>query len=130
MPVPKPIPGMYLTNPNINSGRFSRSNLQGAVSLGATAITGALAQSGGNVGFFGTTPASQQAALTAQHATLTQAGTDSGDVAIQAAADSSAGAAFGFANAAEFEAVVACVLNLMTRVQELEDKLQAYGLLA
>lgn len=130
MPVPKPQPGLYITNANISNTRFTRSNQQGAVSFASTTITGDLAHDGGDVGFFGTAPTTQQTALTAQHASLTQAGTDSGDVAIQAATDSSMGAAFGFANAAEFEAVVACVINLMTRVQELEDKLQAYGLLA
>lgn len=129
MPVPKPIPGMYLTNPNINGGRFSRSSL-GAVTVADPVLTGTatvedLAHDG-DLGFFGTSPTTQQAALTAQHATLTQAGTDNADVAIQAALNGG----WGFANADEFEAVVACVINLMVRVQELEDKLQAYGLLA
>ena len=124
MPFPRPNPGQVIMGSNIFQSRF-----QGSSSLSSLSISGDLAVSG-DVGFFGETPVAQQTALTAQHASLTQAGTDTGDVAIQAAVDSSGGAAFGFANAAEFEAVVACVRNLMARVQELEDKLQAYGLLA
>lgn len=68
---------------------------------------------------------STQAALTAQHATLTQAGTDSGDVAIQALTSSTP---FGFANAAEGEAVIACVLNAMVRLAEIESRLEVAGI--
>jgi len=123
MPVPRPIPGLILSQPRINRPAINDADL----ATNALTLTGALTHSGGNVGFFGTTPASQQAALTAQHAALAQAGTDTGDVAIQAATNTGP---YGFVNAAEFEAVVASLINLMTRVQELEDKLQAYGLLA
>lgn len=78
------------------------------------------------VGFNDKEPIGKGAALTAAHATLTQAGTDSGDTAIQAVTNSSP---FGFANAAEGEAVIACVRNLMVRVGELEARLQAAGLI-
>lgn len=69
----------------------------------------------------------QSAALTAAHATLTQAGTDSGDVAVQALVQNTG---FGFVNAAEGEAVIACVLNLMVRVGEIEAALEAAGIVA
>lgn len=130
MPFPRPRPGQVITGAYLNNINVARSNIAGTTALNSTTVTGDITHSGGDVGFFGTTPASQQAALTAQHATLTQAGSDTGDVAVQAAVDSALASSFGFANAAEFEAVVACVRNLMVRVQELEDKLQAYGLLA
>lgn len=121
MPFPRPNPGQVITN-----SRITNSSFQGQSILSSLSVTGDLVIAG-DIGFFGETPVSQQTALTAQHATLTQAGTDSGDVAIQALVNVGP---FGFVNAAEGEAVVACVLNLMVRVQELEDKLQAYGLLA
>lgn len=79
------------------------------------------------LGFFGTTPVVQQAAMTAAHAAIAQAGTDSGDVAIQAATNSSP---FGFVNAAEFEAVVGSLRNAMARLAEVEAILEAYGLCA
>lgn len=77
--------------------------------------------------FRAVTAATQGAALTAQHATLTQAGTDSGDVAIQALTSSTP---FGFANAAEGEAVIASVLNAMVRLAEIEARLEAAGIVA
>lgn len=77
--------------------------------------------------FRAVTAATQSVALTAAHASLTQAGTDSGDVAIQAITNSSP---FGFANAAEGEAVVACVRNAMTRLGEIEAALEAAGIVA
>jgi len=129
MPVPRPIPGQVITGAHINTAVLRKSRNYGPALQGAT-ITGDLTHDGGDLGFFGTTAASQQSALTSQHAALTQAGTDSGDTAIQAAVDSGSASSFGFANAAEFEAVVASLLNLQTRVQELEGALQAYGLLA
>ncbi len=62
-----------------------------------------------------------RAAMTAQHTTLTQAGTDTGDTAIQALVQNTG---FGFVLAAEGEAVIACVLNLMTRMTEVENALE------
>lgn len=71
--------------------------------------------------------ATQGAALTVAHAALTQAGTDSGDVAIQAITSVTP---FGFANAAEGEAVIACVRNAMVRLAEIEARLEAAGIVA
>ena len=79
------------------------------------------------LGFFNATPVVQRSALTAAHAALTQAGTDSGDVAIQAITSSTP---FGFANAAEGEAVVACVINAMARLAQIEAALETLGLVA
>lgn len=76
---------------------------------------------------FVTFKAAQGAALTAAHATLTQAGTDSGDVAIQALVQNTG---FGFVLAAEGEAVIACVLNAMVRLGEIEARLEAAGIIA
>lgn len=77
--------------------------------------------------FRAVTAATQGAALTAAHATITQAGTDSGDVAIQALTSTTP---FGFVNAAEGEAVLACVLNAMVRLGEIEARLEAAGIVA
>lgn len=77
--------------------------------------------------FRAVTAATQGAALTAAHATLTQAGTDSGDVAIQSLTSVMP---FGFANAAEGEAVLACVLNAMVRLGEIEARLESAGIVA
>lgn len=71
--------------------------------------------------------AAQGAALTAAHATLTQAGTDSGDVAIQAITTSTPA---GFASTAEGEAVVATVINNAARLAEIEARLEAAGIIA
>ncbi len=129
MPFPRPRPGQIITGAQINNASLRRTTL-GSTTVADPTLTGTttvedLAHDG-DLGFFGISPTTQPTALTAQHATLTQAGTDNADVAIQAATNGG----WGFANADEFEAVVACVLNLMVRVQELEDKLQALGLLA
>ena len=69
---------------------------------------------------------SQQTALTTAETTITNAGTAS-DYAIQALTNSGA---FGFVTAAEGESVVEVVLNNQLRINELEDTLQALGLLA
>jgi len=157
VPTPRPIPGQILTNARLTgsapltNAKLQSPTISGALTVSATAtFTGALTASGdvslgdgddtltigqsgdtvdcaGNWGWFGATAVGQQSALTTQHAALTQSGTDNADVTIQAATNSSP---YGFANADEFEAVVASLINLMTRVQELEDALQAYGLLA
>lgn len=94
---------------------------------GLTITAGGLTHTAGNVGFFGATPVAQQSALTSGHATFTQAGTDSGDVAIQAITNSSP---YGFVNAAEGECIVAVALNNLTRIAEIETILSNYGLTA
>lgn len=74
-------------------------------------------------GFWGTATG---AALTAAETTLTNAGTAS-DYAIQALTNSSP---FGFASQAEGETVVEVVLNNQARLNEIEARLQAAGIIA
>jgi hypothetical protein len=79
------------------------------------------------IGFHGATPVIQASAMTAGHATVTQAGTDSGDVAIQAAVQNTG---YGFVDAAEFEAIVAMVRNNNVRMLEVENILEGKGFVA
>ena len=79
------------------------------------------------IGVNGTDAPAQSAAPTAAHATVSQAGTDSGDVAIQAATNSSP---FGYVLAAEFEAHLAVSLNNAARIAEIIACLQAHGFMA
>lgn len=72
----------------------------------------------------------QQSALTAQETTITHTAPGAPDFALQDLVDSGAGSAFGFATKDEGNTVLQVVANLQTRVQELEDALQAYGALA
>lgn len=69
----------------------------------------------------------EQTALTAKLTDLTQAGSFTPDYAIQALTNSSA---WGFASQDEAETVLSVILNLQTRVSELETKLQAVDILA
>lgn len=78
-------------------------------------------------GFFGSKMTTQAAAPTAAHATITQAGTDTGDVAIQAATSTTP---YGFVNAAEFEAVLAVVINNAARLSQVITALQSAGIMA
>lgn len=79
------------------------------------------------IGFFGATAVVQQSAPTAAHAAITQAGTDNGDVAIQAATNSSP---YGYVTADEFEAHLALSINNRTRINEVITALQNLGLMA
>ena len=78
------------------------------------------------LGFFNATPVIQPTVLTAALTTLTNAGTAS-DFAIQALTNTGP---FGFVTQAEGETVVEVVLNNQARINEIETKLQALGLLA
>lgn len=92
------------------------------------------------LGFFGVTPVVQQAALTSAFtpagiSTITHTTPAATDTAISAPVDSSGGAAFGFANANEFNTIMSIVADLQERVAsletrnaELEARDQAYGL--
>lgn len=87
-----------------------------------------LGRSSGKVGFFGTTPVAQQAALTTALTTLTPADAEgTPDYAIAAITNSTA---YGFASAQEAITVLYVIANLQTRVNELETKLQNLGLVA
>ncbi len=76
--------------------------------------------------FYGSTAIVQPIALTSPLTTLTNAGTAS-DFAIQALTSTTP---FGFVTQAEGETVVDVVLNNQARINEIETKLQALGLLA
>jgi hypothetical protein len=95
---------------------FSDPALDGAV-IGAA---------GGTTGFFGTTPVTKAAALTTQLTTITASAPATPDYAIQ---DLTVTTPYGFKTADEGQSVLKVILNLQTRVAELETRLQAYGLL-
>lgn len=95
---------------------FQDPELDGAV-IGA---------SGGTAGFFGTHPVSKGAALTAGLTHLTAKLPVSYDYVI---ADLTQTTPFGFASANEGQTVLTVIANLQTRVTELENRLQNYGLL-
>jgi hypothetical protein len=95
---------------------FSDPELDGAV----------IGTSGGTVGFFGTTPVSEGAALTAQLTTITSTAPSPADFAIQ---DLTQTTPFGFVTKNEGNTVLSVIANLQTRVAQLESRFQAYGLL-
>ena len=83
---------------------------------------------GGKVGFYGTAPVVQGAALTAQLTSITiadAAGTP--DYALQAVINTNA---YGFASAAEAITFLYVVQNLQVRVAQLEARIEATGLIA
>jgi hypothetical protein len=82
------------------------------------------------LGFYNTAPVVQPTALTTQLTSITHTAPGTPDYALQDLVDSSAGAAFGFATKDEGNTLLSVVLNLQVRVQEVEDKMQALGLLA
>lgn len=87
-----------------------------------------IGRSSGKVGFFGTTPVTQQTALTTALTTLTPADAEgTPDYATAAITNSSP---YGFASAQEAITVLYVIANLQTRVNELETKLQNLGLVA
>lgn len=88
-------------------------------------VTGEFSHTGGTAGFFGATPTTQPAALTGQLTTITHSAPGTADFAI---ADPTAGG-YGFTTLDEALTVLDVIENLQARVQELEDKLQALGLL-
>ena len=83
-------------------------------------------KTGGTVGFYGTTPVTKPAALTAALTALTHTA-PTPDYAIQALVQNTG---FGFVTADEGNTVLSVIVRLNTRVNELETKLQALGLLA
>lgn len=100
------------------------------VQFNSVEIDGDLNHDGSNVGFFGTAPTTKQTALTSALTNITHTGPSTPDYAIATPIDSGAGSAWGFSTQDEFETIMSVVLNLQTRINELESKLQAYGLLS
>lgn len=89
-------------------------------------IDGALNHDGTTVGFFGTTPVTQQTELTDELTTVTFTAPGTPDYAVQ---DLVAAVGYGFVTKDEGNTVLSVIANLQTRVNELETKLVAYGLL-
>ncbi|MFA5186988.1 MAG: hypothetical protein WC551_10950 [Patescibacteria group bacterium] len=87
-----------------------------------------LGASGGTVGFYGTTPVAQGAALTAQLTAITiadAAGTP--DYALQALTTTSP---YGLATLAEAVTVLYVIQNLQARLAQVEARLETIGLIA
>lgn len=83
-------------------------------------------KSGGTVGFFGTTATTKAAALTTQLTSITHTAPTTPDYAVQNLTQTTP---FGFVTADEGNTVLSVILNLQTRVSQLESRLKAYGLL-
>ena len=81
---------------------------------------------GNRLGFFAATPVAKQAAMTTQLQTITHSAPGTTDYAI---ADSTQTTPWGFTSSDEVLTLLSVIANLQTRVQELENKLVAYGLL-
>jgi hypothetical protein len=86
-----------------------------------------IGKSGGTTGFFGTNPVTKAAALTTALTTITATAPGTPDYAI---ANLTVTTPYGFASADEGQTVLTVIANLQARVNQLESRLQAYGLLA
>jgi hypothetical protein len=78
------------------------------------------------IGFFNVTPVARQTELTDELTTITHTAPGTPDYAIQDLTNSSG---YGFVTQDEGNTVLSVIANLQTRVNELETKLTAYGLL-
>lgn len=98
------------------------------ITIPGTTLNGVtIGSSGGTAGFFGTSPVSKGAALTTALTTITASAPGTPDYAI---ANLTATSPYGFASADEGQTVLKVIANLQARVNELESRLQTYGLLA
>jgi len=88
-------------------------------------ITTAFQVLGNKLGFFAQTPVVRQTELTDELTTVTFSSPGTPDYAIQ---DLAAGG-YGFVTADEGQTVLSVIANMQTRINELETKLVAYGLL-
>ena len=84
-------------------------------------------KSGGTAGFFGTTPVTKAAVLTTALTSITATAPGTPDYAI---ANLTVTTPYGFVSADEGQTVLTVIANLQARVNQLESRLQAYGLLA
>jgi len=92
---------------------------------GSTTLVESLRLEGNSISFYGATPVAQASALTTQDTSITHTAPGTPDFAIQDLIDSGAGSAFGFATKDEGNTVLQVILNLQTRVAELEAALDA-----
>ncbi len=97
------------------------------VNVGTTTGTKLPALSTQKLGLFGVTPVTQPAALTAQLTSITHTEPGTPDYAIQNLTSSSP---FGFVTADEGNSVLKVILNLQTRMAELENRLETLGAIA
>jgi hypothetical protein len=98
------------------------------ITIPGTTFDGAIiGDTGGTAGFFGETPVVQGAALTTALTSITATAPGTPDYAIANLTDITP---FGFASADEGQTVLTVIANLQARVNQLESRLQAYGLLA
>lgn len=86
-----------------------------------------LGASGQKIGFYGTTPAAQAAAMTAQLTTITFNAPGTPDYAIQGMTNTGP---FGFVTADEGDSVMKVIANLQARMAEVEAILEGVGLCA
>jgi len=99
----------------------------GALSDGAGDVdTTTMQFLGTHLGFYGVTPVVRPTALTTQLTSITHTAPGTPDYAIQDLVDSGG---FGFVTKDEGNTVLSTILNLQTRVAELQTKLTALGLL-
>ncbi len=89
-------------------------------------IGGDLDHNGTNIGFFGVAPTTRQTELTDELTTITHTAPGTPDYAVQNLTNV---APYGFVSQDEGNTVLSVIANLQTRVNELETKLTAYGLL-
>lgn len=94
--------------------------------VGELELDGALNHDGTTVGFFGTAPVTQQTELTDELTTITFTSPGTPDYAVQNLTNIGG---YGFVTQDEGNTVLSVIANLQTRVNELETKLTAYGLL-
>jgi len=80
---------------------------------------------GQKLGFYNVTPVDQPAALTAQKTSITHTAPGTEDFAIQ---DLTQTSPFGFVSKDEGNTVLAVILNLQTRLAEVEARLEELGL--
>lgn len=79
------------------------------------------------VGFYGTTPVAQGAALTTQLTSITHTSPGAPDYAIQDLTNSSG---YGFVTKDEGNTVLSVILNLQARLAQVEARLETIGLIA
>jgi len=123
------IQGKFLVETKDSGGSlqpgFSIDSSQAVLINQSLELDGDFNHDGTNVGLFGTTPVNQASAMTTQDTSLTHTAPGVADFAIQDLIDSGVGSAFGFATKDEGNTVLQVVLNLQTRVAELEAGLDA-----
>ena len=123
MPNTKPI-GVAFEDPYLNGAVIENSTI---TIPGTTLNAVTIGSAGGTAGFYGTTPVVQGAALTTALTSITASAPGTPDFAIANLTDTTP---FGFVSADEGQTVLTVIANLQARVNELDARLQAYGLLA